>query len=247
MHSRFLVLLLLLALAAAAFITRGVPQPAGVWAVCLLVLLPAAMALQTRFITDPAALPRQSIYLSSLLSLWLLAGITIIIAWRSGMQPKDVGIIGMSLPMLLAWTAGCTAAGLCLVFAARALGVRETAITSHLMPVTAADRRIFSLLSISAGLCEEFVFRGFLLAVLYHATGSTFTATVLTAASFGVVHAYQQMAGAARAAALGIILTLPVLASGSIVPAILAHAALDLIAGLILRRFFTALTCAPSR
>jgi membrane protease YdiL (CAAX protease family) len=233
------LLFLAVAMAAAWTVTRGVPGVARAWSVCLLVLLPALMAAQTRWIGDPREIPRTSIYFSSLISLWLLAVVTAAVAWLSGLRPANVGLFLVPLPQLLLWTTVCIVGGLMIVFAARALGLRETTITKHLLPVEPREKRVFSALSLSAGICEEFVFRGFLFVALYQATGSATAATILAAASFGVVHAYQQLAGALRATALGILLTAPVLATGSLVPAVLAHAALDLIAGLLLRKHWS--------
>jgi membrane protease YdiL (CAAX protease family) len=54
---------------------------------------------------------------------------------------------------------------------------------------------------------------------------------------FGIMHAYQDVGGAARAAILGAVLAVPVVLTGSIVPAMVAHAAIDLTSGLLLARW----------
>jgi membrane protease YdiL (CAAX protease family) len=56
----------------------------------------------------------------------------------------------------------------------------------------------------------------------------------LTSGVFGVLHAYQGWIGTVRAAALGGLLAWGFLLSGSLVPAIVAHTAIDLLAGIVL-------------
>ena len=96
---------------------------------------------------------------------------------------------------------------------------------------------MFVLVAISAGICEEILFRGFLLRVLVLATGVTPLAVILSAGAFGVVHAYQSPAGALRAALLGVLLTVPVLLDASLVSAMIAHTLIDLLSGLWLARY----------
>ena len=86
-------------------------------------------------------------------------------------------------------------------------------------------------MSITAGICEELVFRGFLIPAIGSAIGALGLAAVIAAAVFGLVHAYQGFGGAVRAALLGAMLSLPLLVAGSILPAVLAHAAIDVIGG----------------
>ena len=54
---------------------------------------------------------------------------------------------------------------------------------------------------------------------------------------FGAVHAYQGWSGAVRAGLLGFVFGVVVLLTGSVWPAVLAHAGLDLLAGLWLGRW----------
>jgi membrane protease YdiL (CAAX protease family) len=62
-------------------------------------------------------------------------------------------------------------------------------------------------------------------------------AVIVSSGAFGVAHAYQQPAGELRAALLGLVLAVPLLTTGSILPAIAAHIAIDLLSGLWLARY----------
>jgi membrane protease YdiL (CAAX protease family) len=63
---------------------------------------------------------------------------------------------------------------------------------------------------------------------------------VLTSAVFGVLHAYQGSLGMVRTAVLGGVLAWGFLASGSLWPAIAAHAVIDVVAGTLLADRLTA-------
>jgi membrane protease YdiL (CAAX protease family) len=130
-----------------------------------------------------------------------------------------------------------TTAGIAILFGFRLAGVKEPAIVRELMPVTPSERVLFGAVSVSAGICEEIVYRGFLIHVLHGATGSIILAVIVSSGAFGVAHAYQQPAGALRAALLGLVLAAPLLTTGSILPSIVAHTAIDLLSGLWLARY----------
>lgn len=206
---------------------------ARVWAVFLLVVLPALAVLQARMLRDVDELPRMPVYLSSMITLAVLATLSVGAAFGAGLPPDRLGLLLPDAGEAVAWTAGTTAAGIGYVFLCKALGVRETPITLHLLPRTPRERAGFAGLSLAAGLCEELIYRGFLFGALMVATWGSAVATLVSAAAFGLVHGYQAPAGVARAAVLGVLLTAPVLATGSLLPAMAAHAAIDLLAGLV--------------
>jgi uncharacterized protein len=215
---------------------RELPFVAALWIVMLLVPLPTLAVVQARHAAEIVnQLPRTRIYIDSIVSLWALALITAVVAWWSRFGLAELGLVRVTPGELAGWTSGLTVAGLLVMAAARAAGARETALLGHLLPGTTKEKAFFVVLSLTAGVCEELIFRGFMLSALHAATGSLTLAVVVSAGAFGVVHAYQQAAGALRAAVLGVLLALAVVYTSSIVPAILAHAALDLIAGLLLR------------
>ena len=64
--------------------------------------------------------------------------------------------------------------------------------------------------------------------------GSAWAAALLSSAVFGVLHAYQGWLGMVRTGMLGLLLAAAFLLSGSLWPCIVAHAILDLVAGLLL-------------
>ena len=98
-----------------------------------------------------------------------------------------------------------------------------------LIPITGHERRLFAAVAISAGICEEIVFRGWLLFSLHSPFGLTGTALVLLAALlFGLCHVYQGVTGAIGATLAGLLLTALYVITGTLLAPIILHALIDL-------------------
>jgi membrane protease YdiL (CAAX protease family) len=101
---------------------------------------------------------------------------------------------------------------------------------AYLLPVTRRERRWWILVGITAGLCEEIVFRGFLLFYLHTSPWKLdlTLALLLSSAIFGLQHLYQGAQGVAATFVLGALFGLFFLLTGNLVFSILLHAATDL-------------------
>jgi membrane protease YdiL (CAAX protease family) len=216
---------------------HGVHWAARAWTVVLLVPLPALLIIEGRKLRELETVPRTQAYVSSIISLWVLAIATGIAGWLSGYSAADLGLTSVGATRTLAFAAALTGAGIALLFLFRFAGVREAPLMHELLPVSGRERALFAGVSLTAGFCEEIVFRGFLIHVLYSATGSIAIALLLSSGAFGAAHAYQRPAGALRATLIGLVLAVPLVIDGSIVPAIIAHAAIDILSGLWLARY----------
>ena len=104
----------------------------------------------------------------------------------------------------------------------------------QLLPKTRVEKAVFVLLSMAAGVGEELAYRGFLVPALTTVLGWSWGAALLSSAVFGLLHAYQGWLGIARTAALGFVLAASLILTGVLWPAILAHAILDVLAGIVL-------------
>ena len=111
----------------------------------------------------------------------------------------------------------------------RALAVQLRPVAA-LLPRTGAERRMFALLALTAGICEEVLYRGFGLAGLrWLAPGLGHPALIaISAAAFGFAHLYQGPPGVVLTGLVGAYLAWIVIATGSLVPAMVLHALLDL-------------------
>lgn len=210
---------------------------ARAWAVILLVPLPALMIIEARRLNEIGTLPRAQAYISSIISLWVLGLATMAVVAFSDMAEVAELRTALSIdPLGLGFAIVATAGGIAVLFLFRALGVRENALMHQLLPESGRERLLFVGVSVTAGICEELVYRGFLLQALTDATSSAF-AVVLSSGAFGVAHAYQSPAGALRATLLGALLCVPVLFTGSLLPSMIAHALIDILSGLWLARY----------
>jgi len=99
-----------------------------------------------------------------------------------------------------------------------------------LLPHTPGERKGFALVAITAGVCEEVLFRGFVMWYVGVWTGPVL-AVVISSLLFGFAHQYLGVTHVLRTAIVGVIFALIVLAAGSLWPVILIHAAMDLVAG----------------
>ena len=104
--------------------------------------------------------------------------------------------------------------------------------TGLIMPRRASELPAMLGLSLTAGFCEELLFRGFLIWILQPLVG-WWPAALVALAAFAFVHAYQGRAGVIRSAAFGAVATVIVVLCHSLWPVIVVHAALDWMGSLV--------------
>ncbi len=185
---------------------------------------------------DGRPMDRPGVYAGSALMLVLLTMMALVVgALGPGLAAMGLGGIDLAT---LGWATlrlGGATAVLMLVFhgIAKVAGISESRLLRELLPRNAHERRLFGGLSLLAGFGEEVVFRGFLLAVLTPALGDPWTALLASSLAFGVLHVYQGPFGVLRTAMLGGLLGASVILEGTLWPAVLVHALVDLVGGLV--------------
>jgi hypothetical protein len=102
----------------------------------------------------------------------------------------------------------------------------QLAYAEPLLPHTEEEHRLFWMVSLTAGVTEELFFRGFLIWYLMAWMGPLM-AVLVSSAIFGAGHIYLGFAQAPKTALVGVVLAFVALASASLWPAMLLHAALD--------------------
>ena len=102
--------------------------------------------------------------------------------------------------------------------------------TLALLPRTAGERRLFTVVGLTAGICEEWLYRGFFLAVVAAVAGGlpSWLLVLVAGVAFGLAHAYQGRAGIALTGVLGGVMAVLYLGTGSLLLPVLLHAAIDL-------------------
>ena len=194
---------------------------------------------------DPNA--RVRFYRSWTIQAWVLMTLLLVLALAVfAWTPDQLGLRAPRLPASIPWdslwplvlgASVCVALGIVVALrAARRKPPRarppSNAKALRMLPCTPDERRSFSLLAVTAGITEEVIWRGLLLALLVAAfPGLPILALgVAMAAMFGWAHLYQGAGGILGTAILGGLLTALYLATGSLLLPILAHAAIDLLA-----------------
>jgi membrane protease YdiL (CAAX protease family) len=202
-----------------------------------------------RLRSDPGA--RRSFYRRLLVLEWGLALLALVI-WLSA-PGVDAGQVGLRWPQQWPGPVTGLVVVLVLVFvfvSTRALRsgalldvaepVRRPGEGRHaepagasalaLLPRTAGERRLFTVVGFTAGVCEEWLYRGFFLAVVAALAGGlpTWALVVVAAGAFGLAHAYQGRAGIVTTGLLGGVLAAVYLQTGSLLLPVLLHAVIDL-------------------
>ena len=113
--------------------------------------------------------------------------------------------------------------------ASRAKLARSLRSIADLLPRTVGERRTWVLLSITAGVTEELIYRGFVLCVLDHLLPSadTFTLLVVGGLIFGLAHLYQGIKGVVLTGILGVVLGSVMIGAG-LFAAMVVHTLIDL-------------------
>jgi membrane protease YdiL (CAAX protease family) len=171
---------------------------------------------------------------------WLLVGV---VAWRSfarGLTLQDMGLgqrpwVGIVLASLL----GAVCIGGLQWLNLRRIGKMEgetpellRKLANRLLPVNLLEYLPYSALAITAGVCEEFVYRGFGIAAFSKAGLPLWLVVVFSSILFGLAHAYQGRGGIVSTGIFGVLLAIGRLWLGSLIPVLMWHAGLDLAAGI---------------
>lgn len=104
-------------------------------------------------------------------------------------------------------------------------------ILAQLTPHTLLEALLWTLLSLSAGFCEEFLFRGYLQEQFRRVTGSAAAGIVLQALLFGGAHGYQGWALMLTIFFIGLLFGIFAAWRKSLAPLMITHGAADTISG----------------
>jgi uncharacterized protein len=143
--------------------------------------------------------------------------------WASA---RDVFIdCGLALGLWAAWT---------LVELAwnRGFGSGHAASIQTFLPQRGLEILLWIGVSISAGFCEELVFRGYFQKQFEAFTHSRWIALFLQAVLFGIAHGYQGIEACVKIACFGALYGLLAVWRGSLRPGMMAHAWSDILSGI---------------
>ncbi len=214
-------------------------------------------------------LERLTLYASTIAFQWVAVALVAWRAWARGMSPAALGL-PITYPGRTAIAAIVLTA---LLLAAQIIGLRQSArlpaekrgyiqhLAEKLLPQSTVERLAFAALAATVGVCEEFLYRGFIFGVLSGLTPSgsvlTFSASgvlfsgwipgfVGSALLFGLAHLYQGKKGMAATFVAGLLFAGARVFAGNLAPGIVAHTAVDLTAGLLAPRLLRVRPEAPT-
>ncbi|MCR9079046.1 MAG: CPBP family intramembrane metalloprotease [Hyphomonadaceae bacterium] len=181
-------------------------------------------------------------YTSTIMLLWGL-GLPILVLWA--VSGRDWGALGFQIETGLMPLSGWLLAALVMAYfiyqfllVSASEKVREQireslstdAVMSGFMPQTPEERHLYNLLSMTAGINEEIIFRGFLIWAfgLYLPLWAAALASLVV---FTALHLYQGFKNLPGVFLIGAAVTLIFVLSGSIWPAIAVHIFVDILNG----------------
>jgi membrane protease YdiL (CAAX protease family) len=192
---------------------------------------------------------RLFLYGSTIFFQWL---IVLIVLWRSlarTVSPEELGLAASDLWKIVSTSIALTG----FVCVNQVLGLRRItsmpegkrgplfAITEKIMPRTRAETLVYAALACTAGISEEFLYRGFVfmafVRMVVNFGPSNGVAAILSSAWFSLAHLYQGRRGIITTFVVGVIFALVRIWTGSLIPAIAAHIGIDLVIGICSSRF----------
>jgi membrane protease YdiL (CAAX protease family) len=185
---------------------------------------------------------RRNAYRRAILGQWMITAVAIVIWVNAGRAWTALGLAGMHgwhSDFSLGIVAGMLAVTTYQIVAIRRIGGNQRqavraklADVEFLLPRTPNEYRWFLVLAVTAGICEELLYRGYLTWLLAAYVGLPASIALVTIA-FGGAHAYQGAKGVVKTGLVGLGMSLLVVASGWVIPAMVVHALIDISAGVL--------------
>ncbi len=220
------------------------------WDICLIffvlgLILPwRGRARMKKLLAMPhvSTMERLNLYASTIAFQWFAVAVVAWRAWAHGFTASQLGLTIQDRTRILI----ASIAGAVTIAALQWLNLRRAgripveargpiqALAERILPQSTVELLPYLALAITAGLCEEFLYRGFAMAVLVH------VGLQASSVLFGLAHSYQGRGGIVMTLLIGLILGTSRIAYDSLVPAIFWHSAVDVVAGTAGPRYLTA-------
>ena len=183
-------------------------------------------------------------YMGNSLSLWALAIVVVLVWYFTG---RSLSILGFRLPnpdstnlslaIALAFIVAYGVYILTDMWSEKAKLKARKHLKKHtpFLPENTYELRHFSFVALSAGVCEEVLFRGFFITYLLSLFGNSFSAQaaalLIPTIIFAVSHFYQGWKAVAKIALLSLAFGILFIISQSLLVPILLHTFVDLVSG----------------
>ena len=182
---------------------------------------------------------RLSLYASTITFQWLAVAV---VGWRSSARGLTLDQLGLAVHgrarILMASIVGAATLGGLQWLNLRRIGRTSgkasefmKALAERILPPSPAELLPYLALAVTAGLCEEFLYRGFAMAALTRAGLAPWSVVLLSSALFGLAHLYQGRGGLLSTLAIGAVFGTARIAYDGIIPVMVWHLTVDAVAG----------------
>jgi membrane protease YdiL (CAAX protease family) len=183
---------------------------------------------------------RLSLYFSTIAFQWIAAAVA---AWRAWAHGYTATQLGLTIPGRFKFVA-IIACGAIAIVTLQWLNLRRMgrsasplrgpiqALAERILPQSPMELIPFLALALTAGICEEFLYRGFAMASISRAGLPSAVVILLSSVFFGLAHLYQGRAGFVSTMVLGILFGISRAALNSLLPVIVWHVGVDVVAGI---------------
>jgi uncharacterized protein len=190
---------------------------------------------------------RLALYASTIAFQWFAVAVVAWRAWAHGFTASQLGLTIHDRSRILV----ASMVGAATIAALQWLNLRRMgkipiesrgslqALAERILPQSGVELLPYLALAITAGLCEEFLYRGFAMAALVHVGLQAWEVVLISSVLFGLAHSYQGRGGIVMTLIIGTILGTGRIAYDSLVPAIFWHSAVDVVAGTAGPRYLT--------
>ena len=192
-----------------------------------------------------SSIERLVLYASTIAFQWLAVAVVGWRAWVHGYGARQLGLVlhGRTRLVIAGLVGAAVMGGLHWLnlrrvgrIPAESRGVMQ-AVAERILPQSTVELLPYLGLATTAGLCEEFLYRGFVMAVLSSAGLGAGLVVLGSSLLFGLAHSYQGRGGMVMTFLVGVLLGVSRLSYNSLVPAVFWHAAVDVVAGVAGRRY----------
>jgi membrane protease YdiL (CAAX protease family) len=209
--------------------------------VCVLLLLGLLVLMSTRIRSIHPSDHREVGYVVVILAEWLITAFIWLGDRRRGVSTPELADlnapgwkpflrdVGIAIGLLIAANVALSVFGH-LIHAAPNRSLR------NFLPRSSAEKAVYLLMAVTASICEEIIYRGYLQKQFAYWTRSSVAGVIFQSIAFGASHQYQGWRMAASISVFGCIFGFVAVWRRSLRPGIMAHFLQDGVGGLLLAR-----------
>jgi uncharacterized protein len=184
---------------------------------------------------------RLSLYASTIAFQWVAVAVAGWRAWAHGFTASELGLVVSDWAPIAALSVLGTAAIVALQWlnlrrmgrSASRLRAPLQAMAERILPQSRLELIPFLALAVTAGVCEEFLYRGFAMAAFSRWGLPAWVAVIGSSILFGMAHLYQGRSGLVGTTILGLLFGATRVVAASVIPVMFWHIGVDAVAGMV--------------